>query len=98
MHDGWTERVFFEVDSGAGRDGGVTVKTRCAKCGKKASYLWSPDPDVRPVGGCKTHKDDVSWFLFAIYHMGLRAWKDHTRGWWMNKKKSPATGEEKGNA
>lgn len=63
----------------------MKASIRCAKCGHKAKSLYSPDVDVRPIGACKRHQDDVNIAYFALYHLGSDCWKDVTRGWWINK-------------
>ena len=34
-------------------------KLTCEICGKKAVYRFSPDLDVRGLGACRKHKEDM---------------------------------------
>ena len=31
----------------------------CIKCGKKADFRYSPDLDIKGIGMCKEHKDEI---------------------------------------
>ncbi len=39
---------------------------RCQKCDKQAKYFFSPDLDIRGLGACEEHKEEVQMEYFIM--------------------------------
>lgn len=59
---------------------------RCAKCGKKAVSVFTPDPDVKGIGTCAKDRGDVTVAYFFLINTGREDWETVTKNWWINKR------------
>jgi hypothetical protein len=60
----------------------------CVICGKKAKWRYSPDLDIRGIGACSKHREDVGMAYLILttnfedekskeYHRFIKSHKDY---------------------
>jgi hypothetical protein len=47
----------------------------CEICGKKAKWIFSPDLDIRGLGACKKHLEDMRLAYYLLVSDGEKAYK-----------------------
>ena len=52
----------------------------CEICGKKALFVFSPDMDIRGLGACKKHKQDMQLAYIILLQFGEKEYREFIDG------------------